>query len=674
MRHPTVHELVDALGGRKEGTGFRCRCPVHGGKSLIVSQGDSQTVWVCMQGCEQQAVTEAIRAMFPDTDEVRPKARTKPADNNGQPGVWNTVATYDYELDGVAYQKSRQERGDEKKFMWRKKGENKAGLKQWDARVEDMPLYVGGGGPTIDPNVPVYFVEGEKTADAVTGSGGDQAVCLAGGASQKDFGTALEALRNCKVRLWPDNDNAGRGLMQRLAEALDGVAAGIRKIEPVGDDGSGHDAADFLAKGGDMAAVTTSPYNPKPVLREEDGMFEVRLESVSDGTLFNFTELAWAGRGLSALLEVEIGPAIADRHSSVVNIDTSRGRSDFAKDLTDYLGDPPGGGGKKAWKKYVAQACRLVSEAYRKTDPSIDLALVPIAQSSRMALEPLLAENQANLIFGDGGSMKTFTSLLMAMNVAYGQNSFGGEDPDPGTVMFVDYETDVGTIATRERDLLLGHGLKLEPNRIRYWPTGGMPLSSQVSGMARVVKREDIKLVIIDSAAAACGGDPEKADSALQFFNALTRLETTTLTIAHIRKDQTDKHKAFGSTFWHNQPRTTWFLERVGNGQGSLVTVRLKNRKASDFAAGTAIKLRFQFRKDPDKVVVEMTEDAHPDSRAPALHIQIRRELKGRGPMSTMDLARLLGTTDGTVRSTLNRHREAEGFYRSDRGEWNIAE
>ena len=58
MRHLTVVELVDDLDGRKEGACYCCMGPVHGGKSLIVSQGDSQGVWSCVQGCEQDAIVE----------------------------------------------------------------------------------------------------------------------------------------------------------------------------------------------------------------------------------------------------------------------------------------------------------------------------------------------------------------------------------------------------------------------------------------------------------------------------------------------------------------------------------------------------------------------------------------------------------------------------------------
>jgi putative DNA primase/helicase len=57
----TAAELAKALGGKREGHAYRCPCPVHGGKSLIVTERRGKTLFHCKAGCEQDAVVEALR-------------------------------------------------------------------------------------------------------------------------------------------------------------------------------------------------------------------------------------------------------------------------------------------------------------------------------------------------------------------------------------------------------------------------------------------------------------------------------------------------------------------------------------------------------------------------------------------------------------------------------------
>ena len=78
----------------------------------------------------------------------------------------------------------------------------------------------------------LLFVEGEKAADACINHG-LQAVTNAGGAHQKEFGPGLVALRGRDVVLWPDNDDDGRALMDRLAP----------KLKPILDERYAHNLA-----------------------------------------------------------------------------------------------------------------------------------------------------------------------------------------------------------------------------------------------------------------------------------------------------------------------------------------------------------------------------------------------------------------------------------------------
>ena len=61
----TAAEIAAALGDpRHEGGAWRCRCPLHGGRSLIVRDGDGGCILVtCWGGCDRLAVLAELRRL-----------------------------------------------------------------------------------------------------------------------------------------------------------------------------------------------------------------------------------------------------------------------------------------------------------------------------------------------------------------------------------------------------------------------------------------------------------------------------------------------------------------------------------------------------------------------------------------------------------------------------------
>jgi putative DNA primase/helicase len=58
----TAAEIATALEGRREGRQWRCRCPIHGGRSLLVRDGDTGRILVfCHGGCEARDVLAELR-------------------------------------------------------------------------------------------------------------------------------------------------------------------------------------------------------------------------------------------------------------------------------------------------------------------------------------------------------------------------------------------------------------------------------------------------------------------------------------------------------------------------------------------------------------------------------------------------------------------------------------
>lgn len=97
----------------------------------------------------------------------------------------------------------------------------------------------------------VVLVEGEKCADALHGIGVD-ATSLMGGANTVIEKTDLTPLAGKLVVLWPDNDEPGFGLMDKLDGPLRALGCKVRHVKVPDGKPEGWDAADAVQEGFDV--------------------------------------------------------------------------------------------------------------------------------------------------------------------------------------------------------------------------------------------------------------------------------------------------------------------------------------------------------------------------------------------------------------------------------------
>jgi hypothetical protein len=120
--------------------------------------------------------------------------------------------------------------------------------------LPDLPLYRSEFVPTWPAAEPIYVCEGEKATDALTRAGA-HALGTVTGAGTCPSDASLRVLAGRRVRLWADNDPAGRGHMEAVAQRLAGIAATLEFVTwpdaPEGGDAAdyleGHDVADLRA-------------------------------------------------------------------------------------------------------------------------------------------------------------------------------------------------------------------------------------------------------------------------------------------------------------------------------------------------------------------------------------------------------------------------------------------
>ena len=268
-----LNRIIDALDGRREGSSWRCRCPIHNGHSLIVTDKDDTLLVKCHGGCEQRDVLAALkkRRLWPQVDGGRSSTAGR------SPGTAEAEYLYK-DIDGAVVAvkgRFRKPDGSTKAFAWKRFGADR-----WDGlkglKERDLPLYNAAKLATTDGLV--LIVEGEKAADACLDAG-LLAVCPPGGAAAQEFGDQLRQLAGRDVVLWPDSDDEGRALMQRIGLRLQDTAVSVRTIQP--DVPPKGDAYDYFGGGETRDALLalldrTPRHEPPPPVKLAEALEDVR--------------------------------------------------------------------------------------------------------------------------------------------------------------------------------------------------------------------------------------------------------------------------------------------------------------------------------------------------------------------------------------------------------------
>jgi hypothetical protein len=146
----------------------------------------------------------------------------------------------------------RRDTGDGKQIWW-EQPDGSTGLN--GTCLEELPLYGADLVSDAGADELIVVCEGEKARDALEGVK-IPAVGTVTGAAGTPGPEALEVLRDRRVCLWPDNDDAGRAHMERIGQRLRGVAAEVRIFTWYDAEEAGADAADHHAvKSGHAEAI-----------------------------------------------------------------------------------------------------------------------------------------------------------------------------------------------------------------------------------------------------------------------------------------------------------------------------------------------------------------------------------------------------------------------------------
>jgi len=318
------------------------------------------------------------------------------------------------------------------------------------------------------------------------------------------------------------------------------------------------------------------------------------------------------------------------------NLSSARARQERARLLADRAKAP-----EVDWTGLVEEFCQRVLAAERSGAPAVLLRDVPKPPEDAFydVVGFSVPKHLPTVIFGDGGTAKSYYALWIAGELARQGIRVG----------FFDWEFDGG--AHRDRlERLFGPDM---PDV--YYVRCERPLVHESDRLRRIAREHRLQYAIFDSMAFAADGPPEAADVAARHYLAVRQIGLGSLHIAHITKAEGGDQKPFGSAFWHNGARSTWFVKLANTSDDKAqITIGLFNRKVNLGPLCPAIGLAIEF--SAVRTAFTRTNLATVDDLADRLPLRQRIEhlLKG-GALTLATIAEELSAKVDTVNKTVTR-------------------
>jgi hypothetical protein len=318
------------------------------------------------------------------------------------------------------------------------------------------------------------------------------------------------------------------------------------------------------------------------------------------------------------------------------NFSSTEARYKRARQLSDMSKAP-----ELDWQRLLEEVCLRVLEKQGDGEPAVLLRDLPRPSPDELLdIDGLrLLKQHPIILFGDGGAAKSYLALYLAGRLAQRGLRVG----------VFDWEL-AGEDHRDRLERLFGSDMPgVWYRRCRQ------PLIVELDSLRRLARREQFDYLIYDSVAFAAHEQPEKAESAISYFRACRQIGPGSLHVAHITKQEGGDQKPFGSAFWHNAARGTYFVQRAGeSSDGRDVTIGVFNRKSNLGRLQSAIGFRFTF--NDDQTLVTRANLADVDDLADKLPLwqRIAHVLKA-GPQTVALLADELHAKPETISRIIRR-------------------
>jgi KaiC/GvpD/RAD55 family RecA-like ATPase len=223
---------------------------------------------------------------------------------------------------------------------------------------------------------------------------------------------------------------------------------------------------------------------------------------------------------------------------------------------------------------------------------SVDLATLFKISPLEWLVHEILPGNGLSFLYGEAGCGKTFLAIDIAGAVARGV-AWAGKPTQKGAVLYVATE-DFSGLSTRMRAYCKEHSLDVLSMPFRLWREGLNLLDLKSVGNlvneARLIA--DLRLIVIDTFAAAMPGDENASNDVGKAIRSLNRIkqgsQTSILVLHHTGKDETK-----GMRGWSGLKGATDTIIRVRSAQAGLSATVEKHR---NWHSGEKIHFRLAAR------------------------------------------------------------------------------
>lgn len=364
------------------------------------------------------------------------------------------------------------------------------------------------------------------------------------------------------------------------------------------------------------------------------------LTFVEHETEFLAERLRWDRDELFGQLSVSCGLVGArtidgSLSAGTFNFSSPRARRERAKDLSERA---------RAKLDFIAmleELCQRILKAERRGTPAVILRDVPRPNpdDEHDVNGFRFPKHHGTIAFGDGGTLKSYHTLQTLGTLA--QRGL--------RVALIDWELDAGAHRLR-LERLFGADM---PD-VRYVRCD-RPLVYEVDRLRKIARDERLDFAGYDSIGYACPGPPEAAEHAMAYFRAVRQIGIGGLHVAHVRQGDGNDQRPFGSSFWHNGARSTWFVKLAATSpDGKRLTIGLFNRKANLSALRPAVGFEIEF--DEERTSFARVNVADVSELAESLPLwQRMKSALTSGPLTLARLADDLGANVDTLDRTVRR-------------------
>jgi len=498
----------------------------------------------------------------------------------------------------------------------------------------------------------IYFVEGEADADALW-ERGLSATTSPGGANNWKPALA-NYLAGKKVVIIPDNDSAGYEYAKQVYMALKDKAKGIKCILL-----EAKDISDWLEKGGDIKTLPSLEQDASVLLKPSqveitETITGFKFHWLKEKLIINISRVHSHTDGrITGDVQLIFEATNHQEPSFSFNFSSSQTRKQLSKSFNEKYPE-------QQWQGIIDELCRQVQRLALVGEPVKELWTSDDVKPPEYLLEPILLKDLPTIIFGEKGVTKSTLALVLylILTLPWYDNPLELIAPKYSVkTAYLDWELPGHIAQWSLKKLQQGMGIPPLP---LYHRRCRVPLADDIEAIQKYLGQMKAEVVIIDSLARACGGDLLKdTENINRFFNALDKLNITSLIIGQTAKTEKTKQRSiYGSSMFSYYSRSIWELcknESVGEDEFS---VALFHRSSNLTKLQKPMGFHFNFNENSTTISREAVSYSEFYQKA-SFQLAIREELKSE-PLTIEELAERTGENEKDILRELRKMRNVK--------------